>query len=56
MNNIKDSETIVHSTSEGRLYIKASELFSQPKVQKMVAEMMASDIFKNILRNKRKSH
>jgi len=54
MNSIKDQDNIVHSTPEGRLYIRTSDLFSQPKVQKMVAEMMQSDIFKNIQKSKRK--
>lgn len=56
MSNIKSAGSIVHSTSGGRLYIKTSDLFSQPKVQKMVADMMESDVFKSIIKNKRKSH
>ena len=36
----------VHATKEGDLYIKVSDLFSQPHVQELVLRMAKSDLYK----------
>ena len=46
-------ENIVKATKEGRLYIKTSDFFKQVKVQKTVADLLKSDIVKEIENRKK---
>jgi hypothetical protein len=52
MSKAKEADEIIHSTKSGRLYIKAHDFFSQPKVQKMVSDLINSDIYKSIEKHK----
>lgn len=38
----------VHSTKEGKLFIKASELFARDEVKEMIQQMMDSDLYRQI--------
>ena len=44
----KDKESYVKATSEGRLYIETADFFKVDKVQRMVATLMDSDVYKQI--------
>jgi len=45
----KNSEKIeVYGTEDGKLYIKAAELFSQPKIQNLIARITESETVKSI--------
>lgn len=46
-------ENIVKATKEGRLYIKTSDFFKQAKVQKTIADLLKSDIVKEIENRKK---
>ena len=46
-------ENIVKATKEGRLYIKTSDFFKQDKIQKTVADLLKSDIVKEIENRKK---
>ncbi len=46
-------ESIVKATKEGRLYIKTSDFFKQDKIQKTVADLLKSDIVKEIENRKK---
>jgi len=54
MSTNKDLDNIIHADSSGKLYIKSSDFFSQPKVMQMVNSMMESSIFKKIEKDKQK--
>jgi hypothetical protein len=54
MNKNKDLNRIIHADSSGKLYIKSSDFFSQPKIQQMVNSMMESSIFKKIEKDKQR--
>lgn len=45
-------EKIFQTTSSGRLYINTSDFFKQAKVQQMIKDLMASDLFKRIEQEK----
>jgi hypothetical protein len=45
----------VRATSEGRLYIKTVDFFKEEKVQRMVADLINSDIYKKIEERKVKN-
>ena len=46
-------ESIVKVTKEGRLYIETSDFFKQDKIQKTVADLLKSDIVKEIENRKK---
>jgi hypothetical protein len=52
----ENQKNIVHSTKEGRLYIKISDFFGQEKIQQTIKELLASDIIKQIEERKRKGN
>lgn len=52
----KDSafDSIIHSNSSGKLYIKSPDFFAQPRIREMVGALMESSIFKKIEKDKNK--
>jgi hypothetical protein len=52
MSKIKDFDQVVHSSSNGKLYIRSEDFFQLPKVQKMVLELVNSDLYRSITKNK----
>jgi hypothetical protein len=45
---VSNSDEIIQSTREGRLYIRTQDFFRQKKVQKIIFELLESDIVKDI--------
>lgn len=52
----KNKDSYVKATNEGRLYIETVDFFKVDKVQKMVATLMDSGIYKQIEERKDKGH
>lgn len=52
----ENNDNIIHSTKEGRLYIKTSDFFNQEKIQQTIHELLDSDIIKQIEARKRKDN
>lgn len=51
---VKNSEEVIKSTKEGRLYIRTEDFFRQQKVQDIIMELLQSDIVKDIEEYKRR--
>ncbi|MEO6903952.1 MAG: hypothetical protein ABI315_12505 [Bacteroidia bacterium] len=49
-------ESIIHSTKEGRLYIKTVDFFQQEKIKQTIHELLDSDIMRQIKERKRKNN
>lgn len=45
-------KNIYKITSYGSLYMETSDFFRQPKIQQMIKDLMASELFKSIEREK----
>jgi hypothetical protein len=45
---VSNSDEIIQSTKEGRLYIRTKDFFRQKKVQKIIFDLLESDIVKSI--------
>ncbi len=45
---VSNSDEIIQSTKEGRLYIRTQDFFRQKKVQKIIFELLESDLIKGI--------
>jgi hypothetical protein len=45
---VSNSDEIIQSTKEGRLYIRTQDFFRQQKVQKIIFELLESDLIKDI--------
>lgn len=45
---VKNSDEVIKSTREGRLYIRTEDFFRQQKVQATILDLMNSDIIKDI--------
>jgi hypothetical protein len=45
---MKDPKNKVHSTKEGKLFIRQSEFFAREEVQSMIKKLMDSTLFKKI--------
>ena len=43
-----NKDSIIHSTKEGRLYITISDFFKQEKIKQTIAELLDSDIIRQI--------
>lgn len=43
-----NKDNIIHSTREGRLYIKTVDFFKQEKIQQIISELLDSDIIRQI--------
>ncbi len=52
----ENSENIIHSTKEGRMYIEISDFFGQEKIKQTIKELLNSDIIKKIEERKRKGN
>lgn len=48
MGIFKKRNSIVHATSEGRLYITTEDFFQQPEIKQMILDIVSSDTFKAI--------
>jgi hypothetical protein len=44
----EDNDVKFYATSEGRIYVKAEEFFRSRKIQKMIKEILASKMYKDI--------
>ncbi len=51
----KPESNIVHSTSEGKLYIKEEEFFNNDRVRDMVKRLINSSVYTNIKANRREA-
>ena len=45
---VSNSDEVIQSTKEGRLYIRTQDFFRQKKVQKIIFDLLESDIIKGI--------
>ena len=54
MRKQRDMDKIIQSDSNGKLYIESQDFFRQPKVKNTITALMASDLFKKIVREKSK--
>ncbi|WP_341902653.1 hypothetical protein [Fluviicola taffensis] len=45
---VSNSDEVIQSTKEGRLYIRTQDFFRQQKVQKIIFELLESDLIKDI--------
>jgi hypothetical protein len=52
MSLLKEDNKVIQSTDSGRMYIDTVDFFKQAKVQQMVKEMVKSDLYKNIVKQK----
>lgn len=52
MKKNNDFNNIIHSDSNGKLYIKSPDFFDQKKVQEMIISLMNSSVFKKIEKDK----
>jgi hypothetical protein len=44
----QSDKIIIHSTSDGKLYVKDSEFFTNKKVQSMIFRLLKSKLYKNL--------
>lgn len=49
----KSDSIIVHSTSEGKLYINEKEFFNNNKVKEMVKKLINSSVYQDIKFNRK---
>jgi hypothetical protein len=45
---VSNSDEIIQSTREGRLYIRTKDFFRQEKVQQIILNLLESDLVKEI--------
>lgn len=45
---VSNSDEIIQSTKEGRLYIRTQDFFRQKKVREIILDLLESDIIKDI--------
>jgi hypothetical protein len=45
---VSNSDEVIQSTKEGRLYIRTQDFFRQKKVQKIIFDLLESDLVKGI--------
>lgn len=45
---VSNSDEIIQSTKEGRLYIRTQDFFRQKKVREIILDLLESDIVKDI--------
>lgn len=45
---VSNSDEIIQSTREGRLYIRTQDFFRQQKVREIILDLLESDIVKDI--------
>jgi hypothetical protein len=45
---VNTSDEVIQSTKEGRLYIRTQDFFRQQKVQKIIFDLLESDLVKGI--------
>jgi|GEM_PF-4399509 len=48
LEKVRNSDEVIKSTKEGRLYIRTQDFFRQQKVQNIILELLDSDIIKDI--------
>lgn len=49
----KTENSVVHSTAEGKLYIKEKEFFNNDRVRNMVKRLINSSVYTSIKSNQR---
>lgn len=49
----KTEPDIIHTTNEGRMYIKSSDFFKQEKVKVLIEKLENSSIFQEIEKHKK---